>query len=65
MSRTKGAGKKIYINGELMTLDEVRMRFGYNDNAAVIKAIKRRINNNNKYGPISRLADYEVKYEKD
>lgn len=61
----KGSGKKIYINGQLMILDEVREMFGFNDNAAVIKAIKRYINNTNCRGRRSRFTGYEVKYEKD
>lgn len=64
MSRPCGTGKKIYIDGVQMTLDEVREMFEFNDNAATIKALKRRLRGYSyKGGPKPRLANYEVRYE--
>lgn len=62
MSRAEHAwthSKKIYIDGELMTLDRVTIEFGYYNKCNTVKALKRYINKPSKY---SRFYGHEVQY---
>ena len=52
-------GKKIYIDGELMTLDQVREKFNYSDCANTIHGLTRYIRNGSSR---SRLAGHVVQY---